>query len=490
MPFGANPDDVVLTITDDGERVLTRRGDNLSNLNLASDDPSAPLNPQSTQSDNRASLENLPPHMRNLGQSLFNQDDFDDVCPSTTPSAEVALAKESEGMLGKLRLIRFPIECSDPETRMTQEKFASIRKDPNNASPLECRIHRRFSVVTAYSSCTDEGWIKVGFHGKWGWARASLFEQINECKNYQLFGGNNLFFLDGKVMMGPDLPTFRMSNILVILPLLLWLSLVYPNLEKDADKWLAVELALGSACVWALWSTALTDPGIIPRREPHEPLVVPEVVLAAITGDIEKARGRSLAQTTTPAGYKYCRTCRIYRPPRAKHCNCCNNCVDRFDHHCPWTGTCIGRRNYRYFSIFVYLCTALCVTIFIPSLLLIKQEVDKIEGGGDGTVVEQEGSRYEKITTSMSKYPGGPMLMFYTFFAFFSVFGLSFFHSILIFNSETTNENLKGVYWDSTNSKKIPNENDRGGPLNCVTHWCGPTTKSKLPKMDKVVLVA
>ena len=60
---------------------------------------------------------------------------------------------------------------------------------------------------------------------------------------------------------------------------------------------------------------------------------------------------------------KWSDTINAYQPVRAHHCSANDDCVDKFDHHCPWVGTTIGRRNYRTFLFFVFGTTLLCAYV-------------------------------------------------------------------------------------------------------------------------------
>lgn len=76
-----------------------------------------------------------------------------------------------------------------------------------------------------------------------------------------------------------------------------------------------------------------TDPGIIPRNDQAN---IEDV------GTSDGTRSKRVMINGVEMKLKYCRICKIFRPPRSCHCAVCDNCVEKFDHHCPWIGQCIA----------------------------------------------------------------------------------------------------------------------------------------------------
>ncbi len=98
-----------------------------------------------------------------------------------------------------------------------------------------------------------------------------------------------------------------------------------------------------------LFLTSGRDPGIIPRN-PHPPEVEDDDGSGLSTDWPGSQNGgpslppiKEVMVNGIVVKVKYCQTCMLYRPPRCSHCSICNNCVERFDHHCPWVGQCIGK---------------------------------------------------------------------------------------------------------------------------------------------------
>lgn len=130
---------------------------------------------------------------------------------------------------------------------------------------------------------------------------------------------------------------------------------------------------------------------------------------------------------------KYCKTCQLWRPPRAHHCRLCDNCVETQDHHCVWLNNCVGRRNYRYFFTFVSSATVLALYLIGASLaqILVYKNHEKISFG--------KAVNHFRVPFAM---------VFYGFLAFLYPAALTGYHVFLMARGETTREYL--------NSHKFP----------------------------------
>lgn len=55
----------------------------------------------------------------------------------------------------------------------------------------------------------------------------------------------------------------------------------------------------------------------------------------------------------SPDKWRFCAVCEALQPPRTWHCKTCDKCILKRDHHCLFTGCCIGHKNQRYFLVLV-----------------------------------------------------------------------------------------------------------------------------------------
>lgn len=257
---------------------------------------------------------------------------------------------------------------------------------------------------------------------------------------YQVWKGSNHFFCGGRLIFGPDVASLLLSTLLVAGPAVAFCIKVYFKIKKgnvkDYSLWYPV-LIVGSVLtvldLTFLFLTSSRDPGIVPRnsRPPESDeafdLATPSMEwVNERTPHLKLPRTKDVIVNGHTVKVKYCDTCLLYRPPRVSHCSICNNCVQRFDHHCPWVGQCIGMRNYRFFFMFISTSTILCIYVFVFSWINVVKE------GG--------------IPKAVSKDILSDFLLVYCFIAIWFVGGLTIFHSYLICTNQTTYENFRYRY--------------------------------------------
>lgn len=264
----------------------------------------------------------------------------------------------------------------------------------------------------------------------------------NRARNlrvYQAWKGNNIFCLGGRLVFGPDVRSLFLTILLIMIPVVLFSAFVSRRLIEDfqhqlGDYIVVICAVLTAYVIILLFLTSARDPGIIPRN-----LHPPEDEGSSISADWpgSQVSGPSLPPTKDVmvngmvVKVKYCQTCMLYRSPRCSHCSICNNCVERFDHHCPWVGQCIGKRNYRFFFMFVSSTTILCLYVLAFCWVNIRKIMD---------------TDHCDIWRAFLKSPVSGILVLYTFICAWFVGGLTAFHLYLICTNQTTYENFRYRY--------------------------------------------
>ncbi|NXD31445.1 ZDH18 Palmitoyltransferase, partial [Spelaeornis formosus] len=288
-------------------------------------------------------------------------------------------------------------------------------------------------------------------------------------RKWEVFPGRNRFYCGGRLMLARHSGVFALTLGLILATSGLFFAFDCPFLASHLTLAIPVIAAvLFFFVISCLLQTSFRDPGILPRATPSEAADLEKRIDSMGSSAYRPpARTMEVVINKYVVKLKYCYTCKMFRPPRTSHCSVCDNCVERFDHHCPWVGNCVGKRNYRYFYAFILSLSFLTAFIFacvVTHLTLRKRAPTSL-----CLSLQDDFVPWDFLDSCFTV-----LELVICFFSVWSILGLSGFHTYLVASNLTTNEDIKGS-WSNRRGSEFANPYSHKSILtNCCAVLCGP----------------
>ena len=286
---------------------------------------------------------------------------------------------------------------------------------------------------------------------------------------HKVWEGRNVFLCGGRIILGhaPKLLPLTLSLLLFttvyetffLVPkfsdLVAHANGPWSNIFVMWHHLFAGYLLLSLLVLFSSFATIVVEPGIIPR---------PSFLRQPLSGITDLA---------------YCPRCQHHRHERARHCKACDNCVEDFDHHCVWLGVDIGKRNYKYFLVFIAsLSVFTLVTLFVCGSGLYLEYIKL----GMGSCRPSENCVLHAMSFFFVKNCLTSICFLLAVIFVIPIVSLCFYHHFyLLCIGETTNENLRRTYIDKSTGARLKNKYHKGYCGNLKYICCSSHKASNVP---------
>ena len=273
----------------------------------------------------------------------------------------------------------------------------------------------------------------------------------------------------GRCMLMRRVDLLWATFLMLTMPTVVWSVWVAPAVREELGVAVDVLTALlALACYTFLFLTWLTEPGLIPVVVVHEPQQREEDPLPrTATATTTNATSQQPEKPPKTHTYVYLHS-RFFdrRVFRAQVSRFTGSCVETFDHYCPWVGNAVGKRNYRYFVLFLVSVMTLSLVVSCTSVLVVFLTAR---------------DKHWDVARAMVHEAAAMAVALFSLILGLSLTYLTSYHLRLVSRNLTTAEDIKKKYAEGGNP------HDEGCVRNCAMFCCGPHWPSRIAEPVVVV---